>query len=564
MKLKWKLVISINIMLLILMGIIVYFTNHEVASLINLKVEDELYDSSRLGWALLESNYPGTWKIEDGRLIKGSTVINDDVTVVDTIKNEIGIVSTVFLDDTRVTTSIEDENGKRIVGTQANPEVIEKVLKKGEDFKGETTINGKLYKTLYTPIRDENKSIIGMWFVGTEYGNLEKMLNASMTKTYLFSGILLFLCIIYALMTGNSIANSLNKLMKDIGVIASGNFVVSVSDKFMKKKDEIGDIAKSVEQMRVSVRDIIISIKEETNSIENTLLRTVEEVGSLNFDIEEVSATTQQLAAGMEETAAGAEEMSATSHDIENAIASVAEKAGSGMKASDEIKLRAEKLRANSEASRNNAYNVYEQTNERLRLSIEKAKSIEKIHQLTDAILAISAQTNMLALNASIEAARAGEAGRGFTVVAAEIRNLAEDSKNAIGQIQAVVNEVMESVDNLVKESGNILQFVDGQVINDYDVLVKTGEQYSTDADYIDDIMHSFSETSTQLHESILHMLTAINEITTSANEGAVGASSIAERTGSVTQKADELVNYATETKKSSMKLSDKVQKFIV
>ena len=266
----------------------------------------------------------------------------------------------------------------------------------------------------------------------------------------------------------------------------------------------------------------------------------------------------------MEETAAGAQEMNATSYEIQEQIAQVAEKAINGMEAAKEIKARAEKLKADSEKSRNNAHAVYEQTNENLRKSIEKAKSIEKIQQLTDTILNISSQTNLLALNAAIEAARAGEFGRGFTVVAEEIRKLAEDSKNAVEEIQAVVNEVMESVDNLVNDSRNILDFVDGQVINDYEVLVNTGEQYSTDADYINNLMQSFSVTSSKLHESTTHLLKAIEEITAAANEGATGSSNIAQSSASIIKKADEVFHYAAETNNSAQKLSEKVEKFIV
>jgi methyl-accepting chemotaxis protein len=564
MKLKWKLAISINIMLFILLLFIGYLTNSQISSLTKSQVENKLHDGSRTGLALFEAQYPGPWKAEDGKLTKGTAVINDNTIVVDTIKNEIGIVSTVFLSDTRVTTSIEDEQGKRIVGTQANSEVIETVLVNGGDFKGETTINGKLYKTLYTPIRDDGGKIIGMWFVGTEYENLQQMIRSSSSRTYLISGIMLILGFFYSLITGNMVSNSLKKLMNDIGVIASGNFSVPVSDSFTKRTDEIGAIANSVEHMRLSIREIIVNIKEETNIIENLIENTVKEVDLLNSDIEDVSATTQELAAGTEETAAGAEEMNATSHDIQNAIENVAHNAGSGMEAAREIKERAEKLKANSEQSRINAYAVYERTNESLRISIEKAKSIEKIQQLTDTILAISSQTNLLALNAAIEAARAGEFGRGFTVVADEIRNLAEDSKNAVGEIQAVVNEVMESVENLVNDSKNILKFVDGQVINDYNVLVQTGEQYSTDADFVNSLMQSFATKSNQLHESTTHLLLAINEITTAANEGATGASNIAEKSGSIIEKTDEVVRYAVETKNSSQKLSEKVLKFIV
>ena len=564
MKLKWKLTISINIIFLILLCVIGYFAYSQITRLADLKIEDELKDSNRLGLALLEARYPGAWTDQGGKLAKGSSVLNDDNTVVDTIKQETGIVSTIFLGDTRIATSITDEQGNRIIGTKANPEVIETVLVKGEEFKGATTINGKLYKTLYTPLRDESGRIIGMWFVGTEYENLKQIQNASLTKILLACGIILIIGICYAMTVGNITGNSLNKLMNNISVISSGNFSVPVSDALTKRKDEIGAIANSVEQMRSSVKEIIFSIKEETNTIKESIQKTVKEIDQLNSDIDDISATTQELAAGMEETAAGAQEMNATSYEIQEQIAQVAEKAGHGMEAAKEIKARAEKLKADSERSRNNAYSVYEQTNENLRKSIEKAKSIEKIQHLTDTILAISSQTNLLALNAAIEAARAGEFGRGFTVVAEEIRNLAEDSKKAVEEIQAVVNEVMESVDNLVTDSRNILDFVDGQVINDYDVLVHTGEQYSTDADYINNLMQSFSATSSKLHESTTHLLKAIEEITTAANEGATGSSNIAENSGSIIKKADEVFRHAADTNNSAQKLSEKVEKFIV
>ncbi|HHU34147.1 MAG TPA: methyl-accepting chemotaxis protein, partial [Bacteroidetes bacterium] len=265
MKLKWKLAISINIILLVLLGSIVYFMNSQVSRLANLKIEDELDRSSRLGLALLESHYPGAWKAEDGKLIKGSSVLNDDATIVDTIKEETGIVSTIFLNDTRIATSILDEQGDRIVGTTASPEVIEKVLAKGLDYKGTATINGKLYKTFYTSIRDDSGKIVGMWFVGTEYEHLKKIQNSSLTNIYIASGIMLILGFFSALMVGNFVGNSMNKLMNDIGVIASGNFSVPVSTELTKRTDEIGGIANSVEHMRSSIKEIIVSIKEETD-----------------------------------------------------------------------------------------------------------------------------------------------------------------------------------------------------------------------------------------------------------------------------------------------------------
>jgi methyl-accepting chemotaxis protein len=564
MKLRWKLALAICIMLLIMVGVSGYVTYSDSAVLIKKNVDDKLYTSSQLGMAIMDARYPGSWTVEEGNLIKGDTVINGDVAVVDTIKSEINVLATIFLNDTRIATSVLDQQGNRMLGTQASKDVIDKVLVKGENYRGEVTIDGEIYKTLYTPIKDDAGKVIGMWFVGVGYDELQKSLQSLLIQIMLISGVMFVIGAAFSIQTGNVFGNSLKRLMKDIEVIASGDFTVAVSDKFLVKKDEIGDIANAVDQMRINVKEIIINIVQETNKIEETIQNTVGEIDLLHSDIEDVSATTEELAAGTEETAAGAEEMNATTLNIQTAAESVAKKANTGMEAVKEIKIRAEKLKGTAGESQKSAIKVYEQTQDSLRLSIEKAKSIEQIRQLTDVILAISAQTNLLALNANIEAARAGESGKGFAVVADEIRKLAEDSKNTVAKIQGVVKEVTESVEGLVKDSGNVLVFVDKQVIKDYEVLVKTSEQYSDDADYINGLMESFTETSKYLHVSIENMLKAIEEITLAASEGAEGATDIAVKAGSIVDKANKVVKYAKETRNSSQSLNEKIRKFKV
>jgi methyl-accepting chemotaxis protein len=564
MKFKCKLVISITITIVITLTLVGLTTYLLISELINRNVDSELKNGSTMGSALLDAIYPGEWSVDDGKMFKGSMVMNDDTTVVDTIYSRTGFFSTIFLNDTRITTSIVDEQGNRITGTQASPEVIETVISNGENYSGEATINCKPYKTLYTPIMDDSGKIIGMWFVGIEYETLQNIINSALSQIIVIAVILLALGIIYSIVAGNALTKPLTNLMKDIEVISSGNFTVPVHDKFTIKKDEIGGIAKAVENMRQSVRSIILSILQETKSIEDAIENTVVEVDKLHLDIEDVSATTQQIAAGMQETAAGAEEMNATSHEIENAIESVTYKAGNGMKAAMEIKKRAENLKANANESRIYAHSVFDNTHASLTHSIEKAKSIEQIQQLTDAILNISSQTNLLALNAAIEASRAGEFGKGFAVVADEIRKLAETSKVTVGQIQNVVKEVTASVESLIKDSENILSFVDGQVIEDYKAFVKTGEQYSTDADYINSLLEDFTVTSNHLHTSIESVLKAIEEVTLAASEGANGSTNIAERSVSITNKANEVVTYSKLTRQSSQDLINKVNQFKV
>ena len=113
-----------------------------------------------------------------------------------------------------------------------------------------------------------------------------------------------------------------------------------------------------------------------------------------------------------------------------------------------------------------------------MKRALEKSKEVKNINVLTESILQITEQTNLLSLNAAIEAARAGEAGKGFAVVANEIRNLAEDSRNAANKIQSMTMEVIKSVEDLASSSEKVLDFIGTKVIDDYKTMVSIGDQY--------------------------------------------------------------------------------------
>ena len=189
---------------------------------------------------------------------------------------------------------------------------------------------------------------------------------------------------------------------------------------------------------------------------------------------------------------------------------------------------------------------------------------MNQINELSEAILEITSQTNLLALNAAIEAARAGEAGKGFAVVADEIRKLAEGSKNTVGRIQEVTKVILEAVNNLSTSSGEIMEFIDKQVMGDYDYLVDASEQNSKNSSSISEVVTDFSATSEELLASVQNMAKAINEIATASNDGAQGATNIAQETSNISQMSNDAVKLVEAAKGKSDSLIKSVSRFKV
>ena len=423
---------------------------------------------------------------------------------------------------------------------------------------GDYTYNGVMKYLAFAPVNNTEWSLAVAAPKAEVLAGLDTMRNLSLIFTLIF----LIAGLGMAYLIARYIATPIKFAADHMMVVSTGDFTMEVPEKFLKLRDEIGVLAKAIHSMQQSIKEVVSGVINESHRVAGSVQEMGKHMSELTSQIEEVSATTQELSAGMEETAAAAEEMNATAIEIEQAVGSIAAKAQQGAAAAGEISARAGELKQNAIISQENADRVYVNTQERLRGAIEQSKAVDQIIILSDTILQITAQTNLLALNAAIEAARAGEAGKGFAVVAEEIRKLADDSRKAANEIRQITNTVVSSVTNLSASSEEVLNFIDKQVLKDYETLVRIGDQYKKDAEFVDQLVTDFSSTSEQLSSSITEMIKTIDEVTSAANEGAEGTMNIANKNVTVVVKSDGVMKQADISMESSEHLVKLVKKF--
>lgn len=562
MKIKWKIMLSAIVLITILTVTVNLFFYTEIKGLVKSQSSNELKNYSAMGLQLLNAKYPGDWRLDGNQLFKGDTLINENYEIIDEFTGGTDVLATVFAKDIRVTTNVVDEQGKKQINTPASDVVKKTVLDEGKNFDGNADIRGRSAQTFYIPLKDAGGSIVGMWFVGIYTDVVGQRISSAMSLTTILSVFILLIGVVVSYLIGNAIAKGIVLTKERMKSMEMGNFDIHFEESLLKRKDEVGDIAQSSSQMQHKIADIIRGIQSESENVEHAAAISATNTESLHADLESISATTQELSAGMQQTSAATEEMNASTHEIESEILKMKEKAHTGETIASEIMERAEKLKKDTDISQKNAVSLYEKTNKQLRESIQRTNAIEEIRLLSNTILEITSQTNLLALNAAIEAARAGEAGKGFSVVADEIRVLAENSKTAVSKITEIVNSVSEAVESVVQDSKKLLEFMDNQVIKDYEMLMHTSTQYNEDAGTVQNVVSEINQITSELYESISQIRNAINEITTAAGEGAEGTSDIAGKVSAISYRTLELVEQANENRNSANRLNDMIEFF--
>ena len=445
------------------------------------------------------------------------------------------------------------ENASKTLGTDSND--ADSFLQSTQSGSNITEQLDEAYSTLYSLIDDEVNN--ASTALDSQF-TLSDRANIIIFAILIATGIIIILAILKIVRPLQSANGQLSKIISYIDS-SKGDLTSRIN---INSHDEVGELVDGINLFIEKLQEILKSIRSHSENILVSSKEIADKINESGNNTNEVSATMDEIAAAMQEISATVEELSSGSENIFESIIHLTDKINDGNVLTKDIQSRSLNYKTEIENEKTNAVAIINEIKNTLEQSIENSKEAAQIQSLTENILQIASQTNLLSLNASIEAARAGEAGKGFSVVAAQISELAESSRTIAKNIQEISTLVTESVTGLSSDSKKLLEFVNNDVLTDYDKFVAISDNYYNDAVNVNNILEEFTNGTSALKTTMSEMNHGINDISTTIEESANGTNDISSRIRNIASSVEAIKSQTAENQSIGNELKKNVEVF--
>ncbi len=610
---------------------------------------------SNMGVATSTFYLLGDPKVSDGKLMFGNYIVNDNYNIVDEIKKETEGEVTVFQVNgdtaTRISTTVVDSNGNRLVGTSVSDTVYDTVVQNRQTYEGRADVLGETYLGTYEPIADASGNVIGILFAGLPEEHYRLIIKEQMNEiqfgetgymyvldstgkliihptkegetpamedfakemiankegeivynwqgrdkmmsyayyepadwiiasgTYIdefeapvvairngIIGVVAVFIILgsaFALLINRSIAGGINSMVKDFKQISSDALEGKIDT---RASTDVGvdfvSIPTGLNEILKSLTDVISVISVNANSVAQT-------AETISTSIEEMTSSSEQISQSVNELANGSQTQSYKTEEVAHAMTdmtkTVQDVASNSQKAA-ETAAQSNNIIKSMEVSTQALITKMEDIQKAEEKAGEVIKDLDKksieISEIVSLITSIADQTNLLALNAAIEAARAGEHGRGFAVVADEVRKLAEDSGHAAKQISGLIHDMQAGTSNAVesihKSSEEVMNGSSAlnEAIKSMQSVVEAGNNIAL---MVQEIAAAAEEQSASIEE----ITSSVEEVASISQEAAAGTQEASAGVEQQNAAIQELAKNAQELTDMASSMQELVAKYI-